>query len=64
MSEKSGDEPKKNSILHELLGVAAKEAANTKPAEPKKNPKLDDAISRLLRRKAPADGQEGDDSVH
>lgn len=52
MSEKSGDE-KEN------------EATSEKQSEkPEKNQKLDDAISRLLRRKAPADGQEGDNSVH
>lgn len=61
MSEKPED-PKKKPSLPELLEEASKAASDKKPGESKSSPELDDAISRLLSRKAPANG--GDDSVH
>jgi hypothetical protein len=61
--DKEVDSQKRPS-LPESLEAAAKEAASKEPSEPKKNPQLDDTISRLLKKQAPAAGQEGDDSVH
>lgn len=52
MSEKSADE-KENEVTKD---------ANSEEAKKKIDPQ--EAISRLLRRKAPADGENGDNSVH